>query len=521
MRAEAVLSGNSVLIAVLMTLALLPQVAPTNFPADDALFYLQVARHIAEGHGSTFNTITPTNGYHPLWMAICVVSALVSDGNSLLLLRVIFAIQAVLALLILLAFRRLVASVSPSGWILGIPIAGVYFLTGMYGSEAHLNGALVMASLLAAFRSALSSRLYPIVLGLLLGLTVLARLDNVFVAASIGLTGWIARPVPWGSRIRGAMATFTVTGLVLAPYLAHNLVVFGGLLPVSGAIKSTWPYATIRFGNLGVVGGLAFTVGCVGLVLSWIPSLPQRLRLLHLSLGPGVLAHGAYVVLYTDHLTQWSWYYVPGVIHLAIVAVSTYELITQHMSTTARKRIAISIAAILVALGFVRGYAHTINPQAVGKNQFKMRFNKVEKRWALRLADWMTIHLSKNAGVMVNDFPGTLAFYSTLRILPEDGLIGDYEYNRLILSEGIVPYLRERDVDYYIGPLKGEGEQGVDVRAPLSGQSAGVLPLHRTGLILRIRDLPHMDLAPDFGLWRLDLDSVSRDTTVQKAAEAG
>ncbi|RME22092.1 MAG: hypothetical protein D6798_16635, partial [Deltaproteobacteria bacterium] len=39
---------------------------------DDSFYYLEIARNIAAGRGSTFDGLQPTNGYHPLWMAICV-----------------------------------------------------------------------------------------------------------------------------------------------------------------------------------------------------------------------------------------------------------------------------------------------------------------------------------------------------------------------------------------------------------------------------------------------------------------
>jgi len=38
--------------------------------AHGILLFAIVARNIARGLGSTFDTIAPTNGYHPLWMAI-------------------------------------------------------------------------------------------------------------------------------------------------------------------------------------------------------------------------------------------------------------------------------------------------------------------------------------------------------------------------------------------------------------------------------------------------------------------
>ena len=68
-------------LILLMAVLILPaQFVPPNFFQDDSYFYLQVASNIAAGHGSTFHTITPTNGYHPLWMAFCVLAMVVATG---------------------------------------------------------------------------------------------------------------------------------------------------------------------------------------------------------------------------------------------------------------------------------------------------------------------------------------------------------------------------------------------------------------------------------------------------------
>ncbi|HMI30346.1 MAG TPA: hypothetical protein VK527_01310, partial [Candidatus Limnocylindrales bacterium] len=76
-------SRSRALILILVTAAyVLPaQLNPRRFPSDDSFFYLQVARNIAAGHGSTFNTVSPTNGYHPLWMVPCVLAEAIARGD--------------------------------------------------------------------------------------------------------------------------------------------------------------------------------------------------------------------------------------------------------------------------------------------------------------------------------------------------------------------------------------------------------------------------------------------------------
>src|SRR5262245_27151358 len=39
---------------------------------DDSFYAFEVARHIARGHGSTFDGVHPTNGYQPLYVLLLV-----------------------------------------------------------------------------------------------------------------------------------------------------------------------------------------------------------------------------------------------------------------------------------------------------------------------------------------------------------------------------------------------------------------------------------------------------------------
>ena len=48
---------------------------PNLFLEDDAYFYLQIAWNIGTGHGSTFDGISTTNGYHLLWMGVLAAAA--------------------------------------------------------------------------------------------------------------------------------------------------------------------------------------------------------------------------------------------------------------------------------------------------------------------------------------------------------------------------------------------------------------------------------------------------------------
>ncbi|MGO9151973.1 hypothetical protein, partial [Mycobacterium sp.] len=56
-----------------LALAVLPmRLALSHFVAEDMFYYLTVARNVTDGHIVSLDSRSPTNGFHPLWMLICV-----------------------------------------------------------------------------------------------------------------------------------------------------------------------------------------------------------------------------------------------------------------------------------------------------------------------------------------------------------------------------------------------------------------------------------------------------------------
>ncbi|HUM26687.1 MAG TPA: hypothetical protein PKN81_10675, partial [Anaerolineales bacterium] len=64
------------------------------FTRDDAYYYFKVAQNITEGHGITFDGINLTNGYHPLWMLICIPIFSLARFDLILPLRVMLLVMA-------------------------------------------------------------------------------------------------------------------------------------------------------------------------------------------------------------------------------------------------------------------------------------------------------------------------------------------------------------------------------------------------------------------------------------------
>ena len=178
-------------------------VAPANslmrwYNIDDAFYYYKVAQNVLTGHGFTFDQINPTNGFHPLWMAVCLGVFWLSKYNLVLPLRVLVLVSALLNAftgvflfrLLRKALRTPAAFIGALTWIL---LPAIYGTTIVHGMETAISAFFMVLYLLDAstlLAAAGLRRLHwwqYILLGLLGALTILARLDNVFVVASVGM----------------------------------------------------------------------------------------------------------------------------------------------------------------------------------------------------------------------------------------------------------------------------------------------------------------------------------------------
>jgi hypothetical protein len=99
------------------------------FTRDDAYYYFKVAQNITEGHGSTFDGINLSNGYHPLWMLICIPVFFLARFDLILPLRILLMIMGALnAATAILIYRLVKANLSHAVAIM----AGLFWSFNVY-----------------------------------------------------------------------------------------------------------------------------------------------------------------------------------------------------------------------------------------------------------------------------------------------------------------------------------------------------------------------------------------------------
>jgi hypothetical protein len=233
-----------------------PEIQIYSRPYTEDTFYLfSCAEHVAYGEGFSCDGIHPTNGVQPLIVILYVPLFLIAGANKLLALKLGFILIAIFDSLSVILIARLVriSQKNPQDKIFwkSPPVIASFLWAILYpilaqtanGLETGLYSMLLLGALyyymrLSRFRSngKKASLLTFLIFGIILGFTVLARIDAVFLVIMIvcfELYSFKTKGIFAGIII--AVTSF----LVSSAWWWYNYSVFGSLMPQSGIAEST------------------------------------------------------------------------------------------------------------------------------------------------------------------------------------------------------------------------------------------------------------------------------------------
>lgn len=170
------------------------------FTRDDAYYYFKVAQNISEGYGSTFDRINLSNGYHPLWLLICIPIFAFARYDLILPLRILLIVIAVIQAATAIMIYRLiktnlshaVAIVAAVFWSFNLYINATVYRMGL---ETPIAAFFIVLALYTLSKLESHWRIQPpshkriAWLALVATLVMFSRLDLVFLAILIGV--WI------------------------------------------------------------------------------------------------------------------------------------------------------------------------------------------------------------------------------------------------------------------------------------------------------------------------------------------
>ena len=446
---------------------------------DDAFYYYQIAYHMAEGKFSTFDGgLTRTNGYHPLWLFLITPFYWAFDKTEAL-----FVFKALEIMLIAggVALVAVAARVARLPWFLLFAVLpALYAQTGMlFGLEAALVLFMLGLLLLAMCLFARDPAHWRWPLAAVAFALPWARLECAAVAvaatAALGFLEWSGRLscARDGASPARRAASFAGTAFRLLRlhaavplagafagvlvYFAYNGIVFGGIVPVSGAVKALlsqreWE----REGGYGLAESfeafarmeafddelLTALEVCVYALLAWWLSRGSRSRedalLLAFAAGVVGLAAGhlakfaqSVLSMHPEQSFQY-WYFVPAYLMEALVVplrccVGIYlvrRFVAPKLPRTADVlRLAAIVAAVAVLVAKV-DFAAPFRSVDAARDDVKMKDWNVRGYMGVAVMDRLL-----PAGTLVGAWDGgAIGYFSRLPVMNLDGLANSYDY---------------------------------------------------------------------------------------------
>lgn len=226
--------------------------------SDDAFYYFMTAENLFTLGQPSFDGFTITSGFHPLWLLICTpIFGLC--GRTLLPLRIIIALQILLfsgtiTFVSLVGYRKYgsVGALATGALLLLYPLYSNIWLSGIEGALFCfvLSAVMYVLSLKGFGESILAGSLTPIpalLLGLLVGVATLARLEALFLALAILIFLLCAKPLlHYPRRITSILCFIVGVAVMLTPYFTWLYSNFGQLQPISGLTKRLWARDNLR-----------------------------------------------------------------------------------------------------------------------------------------------------------------------------------------------------------------------------------------------------------------------------------
>ena len=197
---------ETILILVVMSISLYAALSDAQnlswrwFTRDDAYYYFKVAQNISEGHGSTFDGVDVTNGYHPLWMLVCIPIFALARFDLILPLRILLLVMSGLSVATGILLYRLIGriftpalgAIAALFWVFNHHIFATLYQNGLESGIASFFVVLLVYKLYEferSWRKDQISKKQIATLGLIALLTMFSRLDLVFFVGMAGL--WI------------------------------------------------------------------------------------------------------------------------------------------------------------------------------------------------------------------------------------------------------------------------------------------------------------------------------------------
>lgn len=428
------------------------------FFSDDTFYYYKTAINIRNGLGSTFDTMNFTNGYHPLWMLICVLAAYFTTN----LYHYIYVILIIdLAICVLLTAQIIRMFGKQLGFLF---TAFLIFLMNWQkksscaifsGLETALYLLLIMVVVEKIVNMSWKEKKQLFVMGILLGTTFWARTSFILFAPIF--LGYVIYKIYKDRSIKIFQVAFYMIApalLLVLPYMFWNYYMTGHFEQISGLSK-----------NLMFKGGFTSMDFFISSIKEFAEQISLILQPRIFTLIPATL-FGYFIFFFIRHKNKLAFLRDPRL--LLILAFSICEMFYYFVEYGKYIRgWHTALAAIVLQLLFVyaskivyeynAGRGYIIIPLRVcflliGVNCFfntpYYLYKYPQPHDSYIAANWIRENLPKDCTIGVWD-AGIVGYFSERNVVNLDGLINGvelYEYREN--GKGVIQYIIDNKLDY-------------------------------------------------------------------------
>jgi hypothetical protein len=414
-----------------------------RFVHDDAFYYFGIAHNWALTGKSTFDGLTLTNGYHPLWEWLLLAPAALLP-NVELLVRYGSAVGALLlAVAGVLLVRFLRRAEIPYAGFAAWWVLGTLAVATIHGLESPLAALLLAITVLQAWRFlSRPTTGQGLLLGFSLGALFLARIDTlIWTGALFGLLALENRRTAGRLRPAALATAFAIATGIIGAYFVSNSLLWGHPLTVSAMVKAGRTPSFSFHINLSLLMLTAYAATLCGLPACWSYARLYITRSAAWAPGPLLAtwltaANALYLLglLLRGGEEIYNWYYVvPTLSGALLLPLSLDQLKCSPVFKTSLYRLSVLGCVVLLCITIA------------GKRRPGSFVDAYDQAMKLRtLPAYSRTFALTDCGVI-----GTLSNQHCINI---DGLTCSFEFQEALRENRAAEFLRKLGINTYIFP---------------------------------------------------------------------
>ena len=465
-------SSFLILISVFLINAIFYYLNPAKFVPDDSLFYVVIAKYIVADATSSFNGLIETNGYHPLWMIFNVIAVFIADVLSIDPLYVVgFIYQLFVGLSLVYIYK--ISMIWKKFSAVGTSFVIIFLLMSnsvLQNMESSLALFFVVYTVYS-FLTIDNNKKSFFKFGMLLGFVLLSRLDLIFFSVFIAFV-YIKKQFRSIKAEPTKLFLFIVGGLLIAvPYLLYNQMYFGSIMPISGALKSSYPLVTFSWHRLFPYGIIVLIASIIIMFISYYEK-NRDVNVVLMTLAVSTVVHAFYLALFQFPMT---WYFITGYFLLAMVV----GYVVKKFESNITIYFVIIFSLVLFSIGTIYlrySTDFTIRSHVFGSQKISEQYRAQFKLMSENIAK----AIPPGSTVLTWDLPGVLAYFGKLNVFSADGLITNRKYQDDLVRVGARKLFAKYNIEYIIVPIRMNGTfyNGMNIkRIKIKGQSGYLITI--------------------------------------------